>query len=171
MKEVTVIKMLGMNSEYLSHQFVNEFNRGKIKSLESRLTSLLNRTEKEIHITLQEEGDYISILPLRREWDRDIFEEVIISRVSVPSSPREDYVWVEYPVHLPRVLRLLNLPAYTLPKSLCGEGMGFVSGLVRKPVGFEDGKPIFEKPPETEEKEESIESLLGKEEEKEEVET
>ena len=156
-----VIKLTRANSEYKSHQGLDEYNRGQIKTLERRLLSLLMRTDKEVRVAVQPEGDYVAVSPYGSLGGFDPTQEVVISERSLPSTPPQGYDWVEYPVSLDRVLYRLDLPAFTLPNSLCGEQMGYVSGFVQKPVGFEDGKPIFETCPQPEE--ESIESLLTKE--------
>ena len=160
------IKMLGVNSPYQSHKRIGGYNGGQIKSLSSRLQRLLMTTNKEVEIFQNQDGSAVlEVFPVDSGTLQDSTRSVILTsrKISDPGK-REGYDWVTYPIHLARILQELDLPAFSVPLSLCGEGMGYVGGWIMKVYGFtEDGKPIFEKPPEKE-KEENIEVLLNKEE-------
>ena len=154
--------MKGTNSPFKSHQTVGDYNRGQISAIERRLQSFLDRTDKQVDILMEDEGDYISIYKVVPLGEFDPTQEVRIYQLETIINPAPDgYDWVTYPVNLDRVMQALNLPAYSVPKSLI-HGMGWVGGFVQRPIRFtEDGKPIFDETPESEE--ESIESLLTKE--------
>lgn len=143
------LKMLGVNSPYQSHKRIGGYNGGQIKSLSRRLQRLLMRTNKEVEIFQNQDGSAVlEVFPVDSGTLQDSTRSVILTsrKISDPGK-REGYDWVTYPVHLARVLQELDLPAYSVPSSLCGEGMGWVGGWIKKVYGFtEDGKPIFEKP-------------------------
>lgn len=52
-------KMRGTNSVFRSQRSENSFNRMQIKTLETRLLSILMRTNKEVSIVIQEVEDYV----------------------------------------------------------------------------------------------------------------
>ena len=143
------LKMLGMNSPYQSHKRINKYNGGQVKSLSRRLEMIVGRTDKEVEIHVNTDGSaVIELYHVDRGYLRDSTRSIILtSREISDPGHRPGYDWVTYPVHLARILQELDLPAFSVPLSLCGEGMGWVGGWVRKVYGFtEEGKPIFEKP-------------------------